>query len=415
MDNKKPFLSILLILLCAGFVSAQVKGIKNMIRYNPKKFHYDCFIIVTEGRAESIIQRGQFNSSYSIVVDGFANALISERNMPLMDNQNYQGNTPSNWTISSVYKNTATNQMFLSILPSISPSCFYNNIQAGDTVLLFCIKFDKNFCGNEVKPYQNDKDYGIGNIPFDFSNGFSIGGLENVYKGNLDVPNNNKAIDFNIEQFNLCKGGTVTLPNLPNIMYTSSDHNIAEINNKAITTKRKGNFTITAIDEAKGCYSHSNTIFVHDPEKPVLQKTEIMIGEEMALVPNQNVTWTSSNPSVAIALNSGTLKGLNPGNANITYVDEYGCISPSALITVLNVSRTEDIELLSKITYHHNQVDISQIEGVKSATFYDLQGRAIQQISEDTKNINISNFTPGLYILNIKTSNQQVNFKLVKH
>lgn len=416
MHNKKPILSLVFILVSSVFMSAQITGIKHMIKYNPKKFHYDCFIVVTEGRAESLIQRGQFNSSYSIVVDGLVNAIISERNLPLVDNQNYQGTSASNWTISSVYKNTATNQTFLNILPSLSPSCFYNNVNTGDTLLLFCIKFDKNFCGDEVRPHQNDFDYGIDNIPFDFSCGFSIGGVNNIYKGNIDIVNKNKPIDFNMGATGLCNGTTIGLPDLPNIVYSSSDNEVATIDGKLVLTKKSGNFIITATDKVKGCFSNSAVVSVHQAEKPEIEKTVLMLGEEIAISPKESVLWTSSNVAVAIVTNEGRVKGISPGKAKILYTDAAtGCISPEVEVTVLNVSGTDNIDLISNISYNNNIIDLSKIEDLKSTALFDIQGRMVNNSLTQNAQINISSFTPGMYILHVSTENKKISFKIVKN
>ena len=125
-----------------------------------------------------------------------------------------------------------------------------------------------------------------------------------------------------------------------NIKWTSSDDNIAVVNNNGlVTTKNTGNVTITAISN-NGMYSvckinviakAPSTIAVDSISLNKMNET-IYVGNNLNLIAtinpsnatNKNVTWSSSNTNVAIVDNNGNVTGKSVGTATITVKSNNG-------------------------------------------------------------------------------------------
>ncbi|MBK9152561.1 MAG: hypothetical protein IPM26_16965 [Saprospiraceae bacterium] len=149
------------------------------------------------GSATTVAQRTQFNAQITLIVPASDSLIIVERFNPLQNNGSYMGTIPLDWVVSStVFAPEAQPQSnFYSIIPSLSPTSQYNNLQTGDTVKLFSIRhFNKvtglipNDCGRSIRFFENGSDPdssapGMGGG--DFKNGFTIGGIQEKYQGNL--------------------------------------------------------------------------------------------------------------------------------------------------------------------------------------------------------------------------------------
>ena len=189
--KRNNFLSIVLTcLFLPMFISAQVSSVKYLMKYNPMTSYQDCYIVIEAGSATTPIQRAQFNSQYSLVVPTGSEIEVVEVYMPLQNNQNYQGTTPLNWVIASTVNSPpiTPNKDYYAIATTLSPTSFYNNLATGDSVKLFSIKTSPIFCNNEVRIFNNltdpkSTDPGMNGGVFD--NGFTIGGVQQVYSGNL--------------------------------------------------------------------------------------------------------------------------------------------------------------------------------------------------------------------------------------
>jgi hypothetical protein len=70
----------------------------------------------------------------------------------------------------------------------LAPTAFYNDIKAGDEIKLFSLKVNPIVdCAEGVRLYDNQEDPNsgaAGMMGADFSNGFTIGGVEQKYAGN---------------------------------------------------------------------------------------------------------------------------------------------------------------------------------------------------------------------------------------
>jgi hypothetical protein len=179
-----------LFIACMSCVYAQVQKVNFQIKYNKTTCLYDCCIIIKEGSARSALHRAQFSSQYSIVVPaGSALDIVASR-MPLQNNQNYTGTQPANWQIGSAIYNPASlpGSDIYGITPSLAPTSFYNNLNTGDTVALFSLRINPTIgCGIGIRPFENGVDPGSGAEGMeggDFSNGFTLGGVNQKYTGN---------------------------------------------------------------------------------------------------------------------------------------------------------------------------------------------------------------------------------------
>jgi hypothetical protein len=85
--------------------------------------------------------------------------------------------------------NPITKSKYFSITPSLSPTSRYDDLKVGDEIKLFSISTQKTYCNGEVRLFDNETDpkpTDPGMAGGDFSNGFTIGGIQNVYEGNIE-------------------------------------------------------------------------------------------------------------------------------------------------------------------------------------------------------------------------------------
>ena len=178
----------LTLLSCADHLNAQVKGVQYAVVYNSNTSLFDCFLYILEGHASTALQRVQFNAQYSVVPSG-AKVNIEQKYMPLIDNQNFESAQPIDWAISSklIAPSIFPEIDLYGITPSLAPAGFYNKLSEGDLIKLFSLKITGvNIDLKKVRVFNNEKDpksYELGMKNGDFSNGFTIGGYQQVYKG----------------------------------------------------------------------------------------------------------------------------------------------------------------------------------------------------------------------------------------
>ena len=163
-----------------------------MMKYNCETNQYDVSLVILEGSAHSVAHRAQFNAQISLVVPSGEGIVITNKYMPLQSNQNYNGSAPLDWGLGiPVYSpESQPENDFYSVFPKLAPASFYNDLEAGDIVMLFSFvagtsgQYDENvrFFLNGVDP--DDKAEGMNGA--DFSNGMSIGSPEQIYNSNIE-------------------------------------------------------------------------------------------------------------------------------------------------------------------------------------------------------------------------------------
>ncbi len=164
-------------------------------------------------------------------------------------------------------------------------------------------------------------------------------------------------ITLNKNELNLNKGESETLtatvetddcyghPN-PNVTWSSSNANVAAVDqNGTVTAVDRGTATITATT-ADGGFTASCQVTVAAPVtgvKPNKDELKLHTGNSetltATLVPqnanNQNVTWSSSDPSVATVDQSGKVTAAGVGTASVTVTTEDGSFTASCQVTVV--------------------------------------------------------------------------------
>lgn len=178
-----------LLLLC-GSLTAQVTSVDYQLKYDTAACQYDAYIIINAGSATTVPQRIQFNAQYSIVVPTGTALSVTQSYMPLQSNATYTGTTPLTWSAGTpiIAPAAQPESDFYSITPDLGITSHYNDLAAGDTVRIFSIAVDTVFdCSQGIRIYENGVDPdsnapGMGMA--DFSNGFTLGSITQIYSAN---------------------------------------------------------------------------------------------------------------------------------------------------------------------------------------------------------------------------------------
>ena len=132
------------------------------------------------------------------------------------------------------------------------------------------------------------------------------------------------------------------------VTWSSSNTSVATVSsNGVVTAKVTGNATITATSQADGTKSGTCTVTVTDSTVHVTgvtlnkNSTSLTVGSTETLTAtvspnnatNKNVTWSSSNTSVATVSN-GTITPVSAGNATITVTTTDGSYTATCTVTV---------------------------------------------------------------------------------
>lgn len=136
------------------------------------------------------------------------------------------------------------------------------------------------------------------------------------------------------------------------IIWTSSDENVATVSSGKITATGVGQTTVRATIEGTGIY-RSITVIVADNYTSVMgvafdsKEGNVNEGETLALTytfktapeessapTNSNVTFISSNPEIATVDANGTVTGVAGGTATITITTEDGSYTDECKVTV---------------------------------------------------------------------------------
>lgn len=183
-----------LILFCSigiNNLDAQIEELKYLLQYNCETNQYDVNIKIMEGSASTVLQRIQFNSQLTILVPTGMSFEIVDRYQPLEDNQNYQGTIPNEWgTYSPIISPDGHEEYdFYSIAPNLTPASFFNNIDEGEEIMLFSFTVDgSSEYDDRIRFFNNKEDVELSFYEgADLRNGYSVGGAQNKYKGNIHM------------------------------------------------------------------------------------------------------------------------------------------------------------------------------------------------------------------------------------
>jgi len=180
-----PFKSFSLVfMLCFSFhLQGQVTSVYYQLAFVDSTDHYQLNLVIGAGSATSAVQRLQSNAQYSLVFPDDLTFSFVEFLMPLQGNQFYTGTTPT--TYDDYSTDDALGSTYVAIVPAISPSSYYNDVYANDTIPLFI--FDVGGYDSGVRLYENgvDPDASHFSSGTNYSQGFTMGSLQQLYTGNL--------------------------------------------------------------------------------------------------------------------------------------------------------------------------------------------------------------------------------------
>lgn len=170
--------------------SAQIKNVSYRLDFDPSTNLYDCYLHVNEGKTSKLMDRVQLNAQLTFLIPTGASVEVAKNYMPLQDNQKFDGTKPMHWTKANVITKPASDPFhdYVSVVPQLSPTSFYNELKAGDKIKLFSLKINHvDHCGDDIKLFDNKNDLlstEIGMNGADFRNGFTIGGIQQKYSKN---------------------------------------------------------------------------------------------------------------------------------------------------------------------------------------------------------------------------------------
>jgi hypothetical protein len=187
IDMKSITLQLFLAIAFTISLSSQVTKVDYLLDYNCETNLYEVKLKILEGSATTIPQRAQFNAQLTIVVPTGTDFEIVELVNPINDNQLYQGTVNTIWSSGAVAisPNDSPLNDFHPLTPQLSPASFYNDLAAGDEVVLFICKIgDSNEYNSNYRFFNNDTD-NISMIDYgNMSNGFTMGSPLQIYNGN---------------------------------------------------------------------------------------------------------------------------------------------------------------------------------------------------------------------------------------
>jgi uncharacterized protein YjdB len=345
--------AFLFLFLYSWISDAQVTGVKYMLKYNDTTRLFDMNLVITGGSATTKAHRTQFNAAISFVIPNTDSIAIVQRFMPLQNNGEYNGTVPMEWLVSYRINSPAAQPQnnFYSIVPSLSPTSHYNNLNTNDTIKLFSVRVFRldgstvNPCADNIRLYVNGFDPHAsdpGMYDTDASNGFTIGGISQVYTGNIITISPITLLPKPTLTFtgpnSICVGQTTSISPTTGGTWSSNNPSIATIhpNTGVISGVLQGiaNFTYTS---TAGCTSVSSMLVINPRPTVVINgSTSICIGSTSTLAPTVGGSWTSNNNAIAIVTNGGLITGVAEGATQFVFTETAtGCSSlPTEALTV---------------------------------------------------------------------------------
>lgn len=270
IETVKNNILIIALLAVASGISAQVNAVKYSLKYNPETCLFDCYLNVEEGKTKMLRHRAQFNAQVTIVAPDGSYVAVRESYMPLKDNQEYRSDASIDWIETSLVDapEAAKDLSFHSFTPTLAPTAFYNDLEAGAEVKLFSVVVDPMVdCASDVRLFDNTRDPNSsqpGMQGGDFTNGFTMGGLNQLYKGTgtLELPTGpaienfqvtygkSLAVDFDVNEEGLsqCQKGTKVEWYGPNGLISTG----TKAPKLSRADARSGEYTVRVVD-ALGC------------------------------------------------------------------------------------------------------------------------------------------------------------------
>lgn len=392
---------LLLLFLFFNQGYSQIKSVNYQISFNPETDLFDCYLIIKEGNATSFRHRTQFNAQFSVLVPGGSKVELVKSYMPLQNNQNYNGVKPQDWVISNIIKKPAADPFYdyVSIVPRLSPVSAYNDLKEGDKVKLFSLKVSPvTDCGESVKLYDKTTDLASGERGMyggDFSNGFTIGGVEQKYLGN--IPSDAPVLNAISQLVKDDKSGIKILPvlnpafeNAGNLQFdwqgpagfTSLQK---EINISNVTSKHYGIYRLTVTDD-RGCREH-HSIEIRQNGKTAYQDdmVAVHIPENPAQLGTRENTYKAQMSDI-----------IDAGETEVKIFP-----NPAQNFFNLSVLTSRGNLVKADVTDANGRLIIKNIINLKSdGSFVDIS-------------VPVSDITPGMYNVVVKSGEKEITQKLI--
>lgn len=345
-------------IFCVTGLYSQIDSVKYQLRYNTTTCRYDAYVIFTKGFATTAVQRTQFNAQFSVVVPTGSTISVAQNFMPLTNNSTYSGTIPLKWVIGSIISNPNDGRDYVSITPTLSPTAQYNNINSAtdptrkDSIRVFSLAISPvTNCGEDIFIFRNGIDPGSnadGMNGGDFSNGFTIGNVNQRYNGNVGsvkppkptasaIPTCNSGLEIDLNSTTSTCQSPLTYSWVgPNGFSASTQ----DVNIPNATSAANGTYMVTVTD-AVGCSRVASFDATSKPQG----------GADLTSCAGQSTTLTATSPSTGTWSSAPTnpsgasLGATSNGSANVTFSGNAGglfqflyTVGPCSDTVIVNVS-----------------------------------------------------------------------------
>lgn len=365
----------------------QVTAVDYMINYNSSTCLYDCYIIVQQGTAITPLERTQTPLQMSLAVPSGLQVEIAESHNPVYGNiVPGTGTDPVEWRISSTITSPAVAPYydFIAIQPYISPVGRYDELAPGDTVRVASLSITPAVHGVAgVRLWDNATDpnsTSLGMNGSDFSNGFTLGSTQQVYRKNAiqNHPTGHADIQGQYvitagQQVNLIPTSGVWASNNPGIVSLVGNTATAVANGIAQLTYTSGGCEEAVILQVAASTTEANTV-IGGQEADPSSVLEVISSDKGVTLPmltfDQLSQYTSPTTGLLVQVTDGASPGLYVYTDNSwRYLDStaaanlIGADSPSQQVVT---SQTNDSllqqadQLLNKI--QQNQKDLDKLK-----------------------------------------------------
>ena len=218
------------------------------------------------------------------------------------------------------------------------------------------------------------------------------------------------------------------------VTWSSSNSNVATVDDAGlVTAKAVGTATITAISEVGGKTAECVVTVIQLVTGVSLNEAvlSVKVGETKKLTAtvapttatNKNVTWESSDATIASIDNEGNVTGVKAGGPvfiTVTTVD--GGKTASCAVSVTGGTTSVEIADAPIASVYPNPTDglitlEFDTQNVYQITIADLAGKVLmrQSVADQIVQLDLSSYTAGVYMLIIDDGKQQSIMRIVKN
>lgn len=394
----RNLLQVMVFTLLFSTAFSQVRQVNYRLKFNEQTDLFDCYLVIKEGKTVHLKDRAQFNAQYTLLVPTGSRVSIVKNYMPIQHNQDYNGIKPLDWAISNTVKRPVSDPFndYVSIIPTLSPASFYNDLKEGDEIKLFSVSIQPiTDCGASVKIYEQGVDLNSGERGMaggDFSNGFTIGGVEQKYAGNAPqvIPslnavkniykNENSGLSIRTDLYENYQTGKLSFEwSGPNgFTAESKDLTIADLK-----AKNYGTYTLTVTDE-RGC-KEEHSIEVKSPRS--LLSEDKLSNQSNDLIRNTEIR-EKSNTEIQ--------------ESTVRFSDVVR-IYPNPAQNYFNIQLEASVG--SKV-----KTDLTDVNGriIKSNIFNTIMSGNTTETS-----ISLQDITPGIYNIIVRINDKENSHRLI--